>query len=48
MELDDAVIRFVEATDGRGDGLTAADVVAADRNRVGEEIELCGTTFRMV
>lgn len=48
MELDDAVIRFVEATDGRGDGLTAADVVASDRTRVGEEIQLCGTTFRMV
>lgn len=48
MELDDAVIRFVEATDGRGDGLAAADLVAADRSRAGETLELCGTDFRLV
>ena len=48
LELDDAVIRFVEATDGRGDGLAAADLVAADRSRAGETLELCGTDFRLV
>ena len=48
MELDDALIRFVEETDGRGDGLAAADLVATDRSRVGETLTLCGTVFRMV
>lgn len=48
IALDDAVIRFVEATDGRGDGLAATDVVATDRARAGEQIELCGTIFRLV
>ena len=48
MELDDAVIRFVPAIDGRGDGLAAADLVAADRSRAGEVLSLCGTDFRLV
>ncbi|MEM7094628.1 MAG: hypothetical protein AAF567_16610 [Actinomycetota bacterium] len=48
IELDDAVIRFVTATDGRGDGLAAADLVAADRSRAGETLRLCGTDFRLV
>lgn len=48
IELDDAVIRFVTATDGRGDGLAAADLLATDRSRTGEVIELCGTRFNLV
>lgn len=48
IALDDAVIRFVEATDGRGDGLAAADLVASDRARAGETIDLCGTRFNLV
>ncbi len=48
MTLDDAEIRFVEATDGRGDGLAAADLVATDRSRAGETLTLCGTDFRLV
>lgn len=48
IELDDAVIRFVPDTDGRGEGLRSADLVAADRNRAGESIELCGFEFRLV
>lgn len=48
MELADATIRFVADTDGRGDGLAAADLVAADRSRAGEVIELCGTRFNLV
>lgn len=48
IELSDAVIRFVPATDGRGDGLAAADLVATDRSRAGETIELCGTRFNLV
>lgn len=48
LALDDAVIRFTAATDGRGDGLAAVDLVATDRSRAGETIELCGTRFNLV
>lgn len=48
MTLDDAEIRFVAATDGRGDGLAAADLVATDRKRAGETLVLCGTRFNLV
>lgn len=48
MELDDATIRFVAADDGRGDGLAAADLVATDRSRAGEVLQLCGTRFNLV
>ncbi len=48
ITLDDADIRFVKATDGRGDGLAAADLVATDRSRAGETLELCGTRFNLV
>ena len=48
IELADATIRFVPATDGRGDGLAAADLVAADRARAGETIEVCGFRFNLV
>lgn len=48
IELDDAVIRFVAATDDRGDGLVAADLVATNRKRAGESFHLCGVTFRLV
>lgn len=48
IAVDDAEIRFVEATDGRGDGLAAADLVATDRARAGEVVELCGFRFNLV
>jgi hypothetical protein len=60
MALDNAAIRFVEASDGRGDGLGGIDLVAADRKRVLEaaerlglrqgddRIEICGTRFYLV
>ena len=48
IQLDDAVIRFVEATDGRGDGLAGADLVAADRSHVGETLHLGGMDFHLV
>lgn len=48
MELDDAQIRFVAATDGRGDGLSSADLVATDRSRAGESLDLCGFRFNLV
>jgi hypothetical protein len=34
MTLDNADVRFVEATDGRGEGLGAIDVAAVDKERV--------------
>ena len=48
IALDDAAIRFVPAADGRGDGLAAADVLAVDRARAGEAVEICGTRFNLV
>ena len=48
IELSDATIRFVRDSDGRGDGLSAASLVAADRSRAGETIELCGFRFHLV
>jgi hypothetical protein len=60
MALDNAAIRFVEASDGRGEGLGGIDLVAADRKRVLEaaerrglrqgddRIEICGTRFYLV
>ena len=48
IQLDDAQIRFVAAGDGRGDGLTAADLTATDRSRAGETLDICGFQFRLV
>ena len=60
MALDNSGVRFVEAADGRGEGLGGIDVVAADRKRivaaaerrgcrVGEDqVMLCGTRFYLV
>jgi hypothetical protein len=48
IRLRDATIRFSQATDGRGDGLAAADLVAADRSRAGKCLELCGVRFNLV
>lgn len=43
----DTAVRFTEAGD-RGDGIDAVELVAADRSRVGESVELCGVTFTLV
>ena len=48
IDLDDAQMRFVPATDGRGDGLAAADLTATDRHRAGEVLNICGFEFRLV
>lgn len=48
IELDDAVIRFVPDADGRGEGFRAADLVATDRARAGELLQVCGFEFRLV
>ncbi len=46
--LDDAELRFAPITDGRGPGVAAVDLVAADRTRVGEQLDLVGTVMRLV
>ena len=60
LRLDNATIRFVAATDGRGEGLGGVDLVVADRARLLAAAErrgcrsgdghvlLCGTRFRIV
>lgn len=60
LPLDNAAIRFVEATDGRGEGLGGIDIVAADRTRILEaakirncrvaedQVVVCGTRFNLV
>jgi hypothetical protein len=60
IELDAAVLRFVEATDGRGPGLGGLDLAVADRDHVmaaaaehgfpvdGDVVTVCGTRFRLV
>jgi len=57
MPLDNAAVRFVEATDGRGEGLGGIDIVAADKARLmaaarargcavgDDQIAICGTRF---
>lgn len=60
IELDDAVLRFVEPADGRPEGLGGLDVRVADRARVIESaqrgghrvvedvVNICGVRFRLV
>jgi hypothetical protein len=60
LPLDNASIRFVEATDGRGEGLGGIDVVVADRQRLldaaadrglrvsDDQVTVCGTRFYLV
>ena len=48
IELADATIRFVEAPEGQSERLTAIDLVATDRSRSGETLDLCGTRFNLV
>jgi hypothetical protein len=60
MPLSNSVIRFVEATDGRGEGLGAIDIEATDRERLlkaaeerglrisDSQIMICGVRFNLV
>lgn len=48
IPLSDAEIRFVAPRDDRGDGLISVDVVASDRSRAGQCLELCGVRFELV
>jgi hypothetical protein len=47
IALDDATLRFIEATDGRGEGLGGLDLACADPARAGL-VELCGIRFRLI
>ncbi|MSO75342.1 MAG: hypothetical protein EXQ87_00310 [Alphaproteobacteria bacterium] len=60
IRLDDATLRFVPMTDGRGEGLGALDLVVADRARVldqarargsavaGDVVTVAGMRFRLI
>ncbi|HZP46062.1 MAG TPA: hypothetical protein VFB15_10470 [Candidatus Binataceae bacterium] len=60
LPLDNAAIRFVEATDGRGEGLGGIDVVAVNRSRIlsaaaergrklnDNQVNICGVRFNLV
>lgn len=60
IPLDNATIRVIDATDGRGEGLGGIDVKVADRNHVlaqaakrsipvnDSQIIICGTRFNLV
>jgi hypothetical protein len=57
MPLDNASVRFVEAADGRGEGLSGIDIVVANRKRLlataesrgcragYDQVVICGTRF---
>jgi len=46
IALDDATLRFTEATDGRAEGLGGLDLAAADSARAGL-VQICGIRFRL-
>jgi hypothetical protein len=47
IALDDATLRFTEASDGRGEGLGGLDLACADPGRAGL-VQVCGIRFRLV
>lgn len=46
--LDRGVVRFVPAADGRGEGLGGIDLVATDRERAGERLDVAGIRVHLV
>lgn len=42
LHFDNAIVRFVKDTDGRGEGLGGVDLVVADRSRLLAAAERCG------
>lgn len=46
--LDRGAVRFVPAEDGRGEGLGGIDLVATDRNRAGERLDVAGIRVHLV
>ena len=47
IALDDATLRFTEATDGRGEGLAGLDLACVDPARRGTML-ICGIRFRLI
>jgi hypothetical protein len=47
IALDDAVLRFTQATDGRGEGLAGLDLACSDPARRGLVL-ICGIRFRLI
>jgi hypothetical protein len=59
LPLENASVRFVEATDGRGEGLGVVDIVVPDRARVlaaaaprgrkvsDDQLKICGVRFNL-
>ena len=47
IALDDATLRFTEATDGRGEGLGGLDLACADPGGAGL-VQICGIRFRLI
>jgi hypothetical protein len=47
IALDDATLRFTEATDGRAEGLGGLDLACGDPTRAGL-VQICGIRFRLV
>ena len=59
MPLENASVRFVEATDGRGEGLGGVDIVVPDHARVltaaaargrkisDDQVTICGVRFNL-
>jgi catechol 2,3-dioxygenase-like lactoylglutathione lyase family enzyme len=41
-------VRFAAAEDGRGEGIGGLDMVASDRNRAGQVVEVAGVRVRLV
>lgn len=48
IEVDDATVTFLPDVDGRGPGLAALHLLATDRSRAGEQLDLVGTRIRLV
>jgi hypothetical protein len=48
IQLERGAIRFVQADDGRGEGIGGVDLVARDRGRAGELMLLAGIRVRLV
>jgi hypothetical protein len=60
LPLDNAAVRFVEVTDGRGEGFGGVDIVPTDKKRLlaeadrrgrrtgDDQVTICGTRFYLV
>ena len=48
LGLDAGFVRFVAPRDDRGDGLVGIHLLACDRDRAGDELDIGGVSFRLV